>query len=85
MRDMDIKKRFAQNLIEQRDSRGLTPEDLARSASIPLDQLESIESGQEDPLMETLIQLAWALEVPVGTLVAGLDRDPDDGLSVADD
>jgi hypothetical protein len=35
--------------------------------------------------METLIQLAWALEVPVGTLVAGLDRDPDDGLSVADD
>jgi transcriptional regulator with XRE-family HTH domain len=85
MRDMDIKKRFAQNLIEQRDSRGLTPEDLARSASIPLDHLESIESGREEPLMGTLIQLARMLEVPVGTLVAGLDRDPDDGFSVADD
>jgi transcriptional regulator with XRE-family HTH domain len=82
---MDLKKQFAQNLIEQRESRGLTPEELARSASIPLDRLESIEDGQEQPLMETLIKLAAALGVPVGALVAGLNRNSDDDFRVSGD
>ncbi|MBS1884329.1 MAG: helix-turn-helix transcriptional regulator [Actinobacteria bacterium] len=82
---MDLRKRFAQNLIEQRENRGLTPEELARAASIPLDHLESMEGGGEQPLMEALIQLAGALEVPVDTLVAGLRWDPEEGFSVAGD
>lgn len=82
---MDLKKQFAQNLIEQRESRGLAPEELARSASIPLDHLESIEDGQEQPLMETLIKLATALGVPVGALVVGLNQNSDDDFRVSGD
>lgn len=77
--DMDLQKQFAQNLIEQREHRGVTPEELAQSASIPLDHLESIERGGEQPLMEALIKLATVLEVPIEVLVAGLRWDPDGG------
>jgi DNA-binding XRE family transcriptional regulator len=67
---MDLKKRFAQNLIEQRERKGLAPGDLARLASVPLDHLESIEAGHEQPLMETLVKLAASLEVSVDDLLA---------------
>lgn len=80
---MDLEKKFAQNLIEQRQSRGLTPEELARAASIPLDHLEAIEGGEEQPLMKVLIKLATTLEVPVDALLAGIRWDPNDGFSVA--
>jgi transcriptional regulator with XRE-family HTH domain len=82
---MDLKKRFAQNLIQQRERKGLSSADLARSASLSLDHLESIEGGREQPEMETLIKLATILGVPVETLFAGLSWDADDGFSVSDD
>ena len=81
---MDVTKRFAKNLIEQREKRGLSPEDLARQASIPLPHLESMEGAGEQPEMETLIKLAGSLEIPVATLVAGLAWDPVAGFTVAD-
>lgn len=79
---MDIKKRFAHNLIEHREKAGLTPEDLARLASIPPEQLAAIEAGEEQPDLETLVQLAGSLRFPVEDLVAGLP-DPGDEFGTA--
>jgi transcriptional regulator with XRE-family HTH domain len=81
---MDLKKQFAQNVIEQRQNRGLTPKDLARSAEISLDEVESIEAGQVQPVLDQLMKLAGALDVPLGTLAAGLSFDPENGFSVSD-
>jgi transcriptional regulator with XRE-family HTH domain len=77
---MDVTKRFAQNLIEQRKSRGIAPAALAESASISLAQLEAIENCEEQPGLETLAKLAGSLGVPVGDLMAGLNWDPGDGF-----
>jgi transcriptional regulator with XRE-family HTH domain len=80
IRDMDVTKRFAHNLIEQRNKAGLAPEDLAGLASIKLAHLEAIEKSEEQPELETLAKLAGSLGVPVGDLMAGLTWDPGDGF-----
>ncbi|HTT95701.1 MAG TPA: helix-turn-helix transcriptional regulator [Solirubrobacterales bacterium] len=66
---MDLKKRFAQNLIEQREKKGLTPGQLAEAASVDLDHLESIEGGHEEPLLEPLVKLAASLGVTTDELL----------------
>lgn len=78
---MDVGKRFAQNVTGQRETKGLSPEELAGLASIPPAQLEAIESGAEQPELETLVKLAGSLGVPVGDLIVGLTWEPGDGFS----
>lgn len=78
---MDITKRFAQNLIEQRKKAGLTPEDLAGSASVSLSHLEAVESGEEQPELETLAKLAGSLHISMAELLAGLTEDRGEGFS----
>jgi transcriptional regulator with XRE-family HTH domain len=77
---MDLTERFAQNLTDQRKKKGLSPGDLAELASISPPRLEAIESGAEQPELETLVKLAGSLGVPVADLVAGLGWDPGDGF-----
>jgi transcriptional regulator with XRE-family HTH domain len=77
---MDVSKRFARNLSEQREERGLAPEDLAKAASISPAHLRAIENCEEQPEMETLVKLAGSLGVPVGDLLAGLTWDPGEGF-----
>jgi transcriptional regulator with XRE-family HTH domain len=82
---MNATERFAQNLAEQREKAGLAPEDLARRASISPAQLRSIERGEEEPGIETLIKLSGSLEASIGLLLAGLEWDPVDGLKISGD
>jgi transcriptional regulator with XRE-family HTH domain len=70
---MDVAKRFAQNLIEQREKRGMTPAELAESAAIAPEHLEAIENGAEQPMLEEVAKLAGGLGVPVADLTDGLD------------
>jgi transcriptional regulator with XRE-family HTH domain len=69
---MDVKKRFAQDLIEQREQAGLTPAELAAAAAIELPRLEAIEGAEEQPNLETLVKLAGSLGITIGYLTAGL-------------
>lgn len=80
---MDVRKRFAQNLIEQRDERGLTPEELADAAAISLDNLAAIEAGEEQPELETLAKLAGSLGMTIEEL-AGVIWEPGTGFKAAD-
>jgi DNA-binding XRE family transcriptional regulator len=80
---MDVAKRFAQNLVRQREERGLTPAALAESASIPLDALEAIEAGAEQPELETLAKLAGSLGMTVEDL-AGVTWVPGEGFRASD-
>jgi transcriptional regulator with XRE-family HTH domain len=80
---MDVRKRFAQNLIEQRDKRGLTPEELADAAAISLDNLAAIEAGEEQPELETLAKLAGSLGMTIEDL-AGVTWEPGEGFKASD-
>jgi transcriptional regulator with XRE-family HTH domain len=77
---MDLTRRFAANLIEQREKARLTPEELATRAELPLTEIESIEAGEKEPELGALVKLVGSLEVPVGVLVAGLAWDPAEGF-----
>jgi DNA-binding XRE family transcriptional regulator len=69
---MDMKRRFAQNLIEQRENAGLAPDELAARAALTLEEVKSAEAGNELPNLETLVKLADSLRISVEDLAAGL-------------
>jgi transcriptional regulator with XRE-family HTH domain len=77
---MDPKERFAQNLTEQREKRGVSIELLARRTSLSVDQIRSLERGEEQPDYTTLSKLADSLGVPVQVFFAGVEWDPIDGF-----
>jgi transcriptional regulator with XRE-family HTH domain len=69
---MDSKRRFGENLLRCRQARKLSQEALAERASIHRTQISLWENGARQPVMETLIKLAAALEVPLEQLVEGI-------------
>jgi transcriptional regulator with XRE-family HTH domain len=69
---MSVLERFGGNLLRVRQARRLSQESLAERAGIHRTQVSLFETGQRQPMLETLIRLAGALEVPVSTLVEGI-------------
>jgi transcriptional regulator with XRE-family HTH domain len=69
---MDFLERFGGNLLRIRQARRLSQESLAERAGIHRTQISLFETGQRQPLLETLIRLAGALEVPLSTLLDGI-------------
>ena len=72
-------QRFGGNLLRIRQARRLSQESLAERAGIHRTQISLFETGQRQPLLETLVRLAGALEVPVSTLVEGIAFRPGPG------
>jgi ribosome-binding protein aMBF1 (putative translation factor) len=81
---MEIAKRIAHNLIEQREKRGLTPEQLAEMTSVSLARIEALEAGEEQPELETISKLATSLGLPTDALAEGLTWVPGEGFTVTD-
>lgn len=79
--EMEPLARFGDNLLRIRQARRLSQEALAERAGIHRTQVSLFESGQRQPLLETLLRLAGALEVPVTMLIEGITfrRAPDGG------
>jgi transcriptional regulator with XRE-family HTH domain len=69
---MAVLARFGENLLRIRQARRLSQEALAERAGIHRTQISLFESGQRQPLLETLLRLAGALEVPVTMLIEGI-------------
>jgi transcriptional regulator with XRE-family HTH domain len=69
---MDVSERFGENLLRIRQARKLSQENLAERAGIHRTQISMLESGRRQPLLETVVRLAGALDVPVETLFEGI-------------
>jgi transcriptional regulator with XRE-family HTH domain len=57
----------------------MSQENLAERAGIHRTQISLLEGGRRQPLLETLLRLAGALDVPVDVLVEGILWDPGGG------
>jgi transcriptional regulator with XRE-family HTH domain len=71
-----ISERFAENLAGQRQSLGLSQEELAARANIHRTQISLIESGKRMPRLDTLVKLAGALGIEPGALLDGIAWEP---------
>ena len=71
-RDEKILKVFGANLKKLREAKGLTTREFADIAEIAYSQVWTLESGQGDPSLTTLLAIARALEVSLDKLVPAL-------------
>lgn len=76
---MSPSERFGENLLRIRQARKLSQENLADSAGVHRTQISLLEGGRRQPLLETLVRLAGALDVPVEALLEGILWEPDAG------
>lgn len=60
---------LAKRVIEERNRRGMSQEELAAESQLSLRTIQRIESGETSPRGDTLKRLAAALKVPVEDLV----------------
>lgn len=69
---MDVSERFGENLLRIRQARKLSQENVAEMAEIHRTQISLLESGRQQPLLETVVRLAGALDVPIEALFEGI-------------
>jgi transcriptional regulator with XRE-family HTH domain len=74
MRTDNISAIFGQVLREQRNSRGISQEDLALSADVDRTFVSQMERGIRQPSITTLIKLSGALGVQPSVLVARVEK-----------
>lgn len=67
-RDEKILKAFGENLKKLREAKGLTTREFADIADIAYSQVWTLESGQGDPSLTTLVAIARVLEVSLDKL-----------------
>lgn len=61
-------KAFGKNLRKMRKEAGLSQEDLANDADIPLSQVGRIERGEVNTTISTAYALSKALQIKIDTL-----------------
>ena len=61
---------LAENLIQLRQRKGLSQEQLARSAELPRSTLTHIESGAGNPSLQNLVKLSAALQIGIEELLS---------------
>lgn len=62
-------KAFGENFKKLREAKGLTTREFADIADIAYSQVWTLESGQGDPSLTTLLAIARTLEVSLDVLV----------------
>lgn len=72
VRARDSLRVLARRIRSLRERRGLTQEDFAQRSGISVSFASLLERGERSPSYETLVQVAAALEVPVGELFRDL-------------
>ncbi|MBO9205118.1 MULTISPECIES: helix-turn-helix domain-containing protein [Niastella] len=68
-KDEKLLKAFGENLKKLREAKGLTTREFADIADIAYSQVWTLESGQGDPSLSTLMAIARTLEVSLNDLV----------------
>ena len=68
IKDIDFTKAFGNNLYVLRKRTGLTQEELANDADIPISQVGRIERGEVNTTISTAYVLSKALKIPVSEL-----------------
>ncbi|SMO79693.1 helix-turn-helix domain-containing protein [Solitalea koreensis] len=63
-------KAFGERVRELRKEKGLSQEDLANKADVPLSQIGRIERGEVNTTISTMYSLATALELSLRDLFA---------------
>lgn len=71
-RDPAVARRFGDNLRRIRRRKGLSQEQLSVLASLHRTEIGLLETGGRIPRIDTLIQLAGALDVDTGELLKGI-------------
>ena len=69
VRNIRLTKALGERIRELRIKKGLSQEDLANEADIPLSQIGRIERGENNPTISTLFVIAKALEIPLKNLL----------------
>lgn len=64
---------FGVTLRAHREALKLTQEKLAEMADLHTNYVSSVERGERNIGLHNIARLAFALQMPVGALVAGLD------------
>lgn len=72
MGQVDIAARFGENLVRCRKRVGLSQEELGFRASLHRTEVGMLERGIRLPRIDTLIKLAFAMEIPPEDLLDGL-------------
>jgi len=73
---MDLRTRFAENLIRCRHSVDLSQEELAMRASLNRTQISLLENSQRTPRIDTVVKVAGALGVDPCELLQGMRWEP---------
>lgn len=68
-RDEKVLKAFGENLKRLREAKGLTTREFADIADIAYSQVWTLESGQGDPSLTTLLTISRTLGVTLDALV----------------
>jgi len=68
-RNEKILKAFGENLKKLREAKGFTTREFADIADIAYSQVWTLESGQGDPSLTTLLAIAKALDISLDELV----------------
>jgi transcriptional regulator with XRE-family HTH domain len=68
--EIDLSARVARNVRHLREARGLTQQQMAKSAGLPRATWANLETGSANPTLSVLHKAAVALQVPLDELVA---------------
>lgn len=66
------KRVVGKRIRDQRKRLGMTQERVAEVAEVDRKHISTIEAGETEPRIYTLVRIAGALDLPVEELVAGL-------------
>ncbi|HEY8041636.1 MAG TPA: helix-turn-helix domain-containing protein [Polyangiaceae bacterium] len=67
--DPDVAARLAGNIVQLREGRGLTQQQMAKLAGVPRATWAHLESGQANPTLAVLNRAAGALQVTIEELI----------------
>jgi transcriptional regulator with XRE-family HTH domain len=65
--------RLVQSIRMHRVQLGVSQEEFARLTCLHRNTIDQLEVGLNEPKLGTIVKLAGALEVPLGSLLAGID------------
>ena len=68
--------KFGDNLRRSRELAGFSQDELAKRASLPRTEVAELESGELIARIDALVQLAEALAIQPGDLIAGISWSP---------
>lgn len=69
-------RRFGQNVRRIRLERGMTQEAVADAAGLHPTAMSFVETGAREVRLDTIIRIAFALDVEIDALLGGMRRPP---------